>query len=183
VIGGPLSRDVLERLVAVSSCPLVSRHRLAVALAWVSLLLALGAGVGAAGSNLGNSPSAQNTDSVIGLGVGIDYAPFVVNRHRGNLMTGVGVADSIAKTLNTSGRAVVFAGLTAVVALLGMLTLNVGIINGMAVNAAITVVLTVLAAVTLLPALLGMIGPRVLSRGERRQLSGVAGAFAARTGW
>jgi putative drug exporter of the RND superfamily len=107
--------------------------------------------------------------SLIGLGVGIDYALFIVNRHRANLMAGIPVAESVAKSLNTSGRAVVFAGLTVVVALLGMLTLNVGIINGMAIGAAVTVVLTVLAAVTLLPALLGMIGPRVLSRAERRE--------------
>jgi RND superfamily putative drug exporter len=112
--------------------------------------------------------------SLIGLGVGIDYALFIVNRHRANLMAGMGVAESAAKALNTSGRAVVFAGLTVVVALLGMLTLNVGIINGMAIGAAVTVVLTVLAATTLLPALLGMIGPRVLSRSERREQAGQA---------
>ncbi|MDX3517894.1 MMPL family transporter [Streptomyces scabiei] len=110
--------------------------------------------------------------SLIGLGVGIDYALFIVNRHRGNLMSGMSVADSVAKSLNTSGRAVVFAGLTVVVALLGMLTLNVGIINGMAIGAAVTVVLTVLAALTLLPALLGLIGPRVLSRRERATTDG-----------
>ncbi|MFJ9903179.1 MMPL family transporter [Streptomyces sp. NPDC101152] len=112
--------------------------------------------------------------SLIGLGVGIDYALFIVNRHRANLKAGRGVAESIAKSLDTSGRAVVFAGLTVVVALLGMLTLNVGILNGMAVGAAVTVVLTVLAAVTLLPALLGLIGVRVLGRRERRELAGGA---------
>ncbi|MEU1785421.1 MMPL family transporter [Streptomyces sparsogenes] len=120
--------------------------------------------------------------SLIGLGVGIDYALFIVNRHRANLKAGMGVAESTAKALNTSGRAVVFAGLTVVVALLGMLTLNVGIINGMAIGAAVTVVLTVLAAITLLPALLGMIGPRVLSRRERRAPGGPAGASAHGTG-
>ncbi|MFJ4561470.1 MMPL family transporter [Streptomyces massasporeus] len=120
--------------------------------------------------------------SLIGLGVGIDYALFIVNRHRGNLLAGMGVAESVAKSLNTSGRAVVFAGLTVVVALLGMLTLNVGIINGMAIGAAITVVLTVLAAITLLPALLGMIGPRILGRAERRALAGLGGVPSRGTG-
>ncbi|MET9017062.1 MMPL family transporter [Streptomyces olivaceoviridis] len=120
--------------------------------------------------------------SLIGLGVGIDYALFIVNRHRANLQAGMGVAESIAKSLNTSGRAVVFAGLTVVVALLGMLTLNVGIINGMAIGAAVTVVLTVLAAITLLPALLGTIGARVLGRRERRWLAGGAAGFAGGTG-
>ncbi|MFJ9118742.1 MMPL family transporter [Streptomyces sp. NPDC102394] len=118
--------------------------------------------------------------SLIGLGVGIDYALFIVNRHRSNLKAGMGVGESIAKSLNTSGRAVVFAGLTVVVALLGMLTLNVGIINGMAVGAAVTVVLTVLAAITLLPALLAMIGLRVLGRAERRAVA--AGAVAPADG-
>ncbi|GGV85094.1 MMPL family transporter [Streptomyces massasporeus] len=120
--------------------------------------------------------------SLIGLGVGIDYALFIVNRHRGNLLAGMGVAESVAKSLNTSGRAVVFAGLTVVVALLGMLTLNVGIINGMAIGAAITVVLTVLAAITLLPALLGMIGTRILGRAERRALAGLGALPSDGTG-
>ncbi|MFD9444691.1 MMPL family transporter [Streptomyces sp. NPDC060006] len=121
--------------------------------------------------------------SLIGLGVGIDYALFIVNRHRANLMAGMAVPESIAKALNTSGRAVLFAGLTVVVALLGMLTLNVGMINGMAIGAAVTVVLTVLAAVTLLPALLAMIGPRVLSRNERRDLTtGAKGSSSGRPG-
>ncbi|MDX3230390.1 MMPL family transporter [Streptomyces sp. ME19-01-6] len=120
--------------------------------------------------------------SLIGLGVGIDYALFIVNRHRANLMAGMSVAESVAKSLNTSGRAVVFAGLTVVVALLGMLTLNVGIINGMAIGAAVTVVLTVLAAITLLPALLGMIGPRVLSRAERRRAAGPRQPSSGRPG-
>ncbi|MFF8875373.1 MMPL family transporter [Streptomyces massasporeus] len=120
--------------------------------------------------------------SLIGLGVGIDYALFIVNRHRTNLLAGMGVAESVAKSLNTSGRAVVFAGLTVVVALLGMLTLNVGIINGMAIGAAITVVLTVLAAITLLPALLGMIGTRILGHAERRALAGLGTVPATGTG-
>ncbi|MCQ9129588.1 MMPL family transporter [Streptomyces hilarionis] len=120
--------------------------------------------------------------SLIGLGVGIDYALFIVNRHRTHLRAGMAVPESIAKALDTSGRAVLFAGLTVVVALLGMLTLNVGIINGMAVGAAVTVALTVLAAVTLLPALLGMIGVRVLGRAERRELSAHARRSGARPG-
>ncbi|MET7912531.1 MMPL family transporter [Streptomyces avermitilis] len=70
--------------------------------------------------------------ALIGLGVGIDYALFIVHRHRRGLMAGMSVAEASAKALNTSGRAVVFAGLTVVVALLGMLTLGVGILSGMA---------------------------------------------------
>ncbi|WP_329348961.1 MULTISPECIES: MMPL family transporter [unclassified Streptomyces] len=110
--------------------------------------------------------------ALIGLGVGIDYALFIVNRHRHNLMDGMSVGDSTAKSLNTSGRAVIFAGLTVVIALLGMFTLRLGILNGMVIGAAITVILTVLAAITLLPSLLGFIGLKVLSRKQRRQLAG-----------
>ncbi|WP_331769643.1 MMPL family transporter (plasmid) [Embleya sp. NBC_00888] len=109
--------------------------------------------------------------ALIGLGVGIDYALFIVNRHRRNLMAGAEVGASAARALDTSGRAVVFAGLTVVIALLGMLTLGIGVLSGMALGAALTVTLTVLAAVTLLPALLGMLGLRVLSRRQRRDLA------------
>ncbi|MGX9885493.1 MMPL family transporter [Streptomyces sp. NPDC002276] len=121
--------------------------------------------------------------ALIGLGVGIDYALFIVNRHRHNLMDGMSVGDSTAKALNTSGRAVIFAGLTVVVALLGMFTLRLGILNGMAIGAAITVVLTVLAAITLLPALLGFIGLKVLSRKQRRQLTAHDHRAADETGF
>lgn len=148
---------------------------------WVAALPIMTAIVGVGGSAIAVmllshlvtlSDTTLTLGSLIGLGVGIDYALFIVNRHRTNLMAGMGVGESIAKSLDTSGRAVIFAGLTVVVALLGMLTLNVGIINGMAVGAAVTVVLTVLAAITLLPALLGLIGPRILSRRQRRAQAG-----------
>lgn len=115
--------------------------------------------------------------ALIGLGVGIDYALFIVHRHRRGLMAGMSVAEASAKALNTSGRAVVFAGLTVVVALLGMLTLGVGILSGMALGAAMTVILTVLAAVTLLPAILGLLGHRVLGRRQRQEVA--AGRFTA----
>ncbi|MCJ0872613.1 MMPL family transporter [Streptomyces sp. AP-93] len=108
---------------------------------------------------------------LVGLGVGIDYALFIVNRHRKGLMSGLSVGDSVTRALDTSGRAVVFAGLTVMIALLGMFALGIGFLNGMAIAAAMTVALTVLAAITLLPALLGMLKLRVLSRAQRRQLA------------
>ncbi|MGW8888712.1 MMPL family transporter [Streptomyces sp. NPDC055749] len=108
---------------------------------------------------------------LVGLGVGIDYALFIVNRHRKGLMSGLSVADSVTRALDTSGRAVVFAGLTVMIALLGMFALGIGFLNGMAIAAAATVALTVLAAITLLPALLGLLKLRVLSRAQRRQLA------------
>ncbi|HYX62549.1 MAG TPA: MMPL family transporter [Streptosporangiaceae bacterium] len=116
--------------------------------------------------------------ALIGLGVGIDYALFIVTRHRRGLQSGLTPEQAAVKAIDTSGRAVLFAGSTVCIALLGILVLGVGFLNGLAVASALTVVFTVLAAVTLLPALLGVFGMRVLSRRQRRQLA--AGAPAPR---
>ncbi|WP_031039309.1 MMPL family transporter [Streptomyces sp. NRRL F-5650] len=109
--------------------------------------------------------------TLIGLGVGIDYALFIVTRHRRGLKRGLSVADAAAEAVATTGRAVVFAGATVCIALLGMLILRLSFLNGVAVAASLTVILTVAASVTLLPALLSYIGPRALSRRERRRLA------------
>jgi RND superfamily putative drug exporter len=108
---------------------------------------------------------------LIGLGVGIDYALFLVTRHRRGLKAGLSVAEAAEQAVATTGRAVVFAGGTVCTALLGMLILRLDFLNGVAVASALTVLLTVAAAVTLLPALLGLIGMRALSRRERRALA------------
>jgi RND superfamily putative drug exporter len=108
--------------------------------------------------------------ALIGLGVGVDYALFIVTRYRRGLQSGLNPERSAVLTLNTSGRAVLFAGGTVCISLLGLLSIGVGFIDGLAVPAAITVVCTVIAAVTLLPALFGVLGPRVLSRRQRRRL-------------
>ncbi|MFD7975799.1 MMPL family transporter [Streptomyces sp. NPDC059071] len=108
---------------------------------------------------------------LIGLGVGIDYALFIVTRHRKGLKRGLPVAEAARIAVATTGRAVVFAGATVCIALLGMLILRLGFLNGVAIAASLTVVLTVAASVTLLPALLSLIGMRALSRRERRQLA------------
>nr|AGU11680.1 MMPL family [uncultured organism] len=122
--------------------------------------------------------------ALIGLGVGIDYALFIVNRHRKALMAGADVPAAAAQALNTSGRAVVFAGLTVIAALLGMYVLGLGLLTGMAFAAAFTVFCTVLAAITLLPALLRLMKLKVLSRKQRRELAdvGPSASGAPRTG-
>ncbi|MFE9451217.1 MMPL family transporter [Streptomyces sp. NPDC006739] len=109
--------------------------------------------------------------TLIGLGVGIDYALFIVTRHRRGLKRGLSVTEAATDAVATTGRAVVFAGATVCIALLGMLVLRLSFLNGVAVAASTTVVLTVAASVTLLPALLAFIGPRSLSRRERRRLA------------
>ncbi|WP_449353181.1 MMPL family transporter [Streptomyces shaanxiensis] len=108
---------------------------------------------------------------LIGLGVGIDYALFIVTRHRRGLKRGLTVTEAVENAVTTTGRAVVFAGATVCIALLGMLILRLGFLNGVAIAASLTVVLTVAASVTLLPALLSLIGMRALSRRERRRLA------------
>ncbi|MGV9503700.1 MMPL family transporter [Streptomyces sp. NPDC003642] len=108
---------------------------------------------------------------LIGLGVGIDYALFIVTRHRRGLKRGLSVTEAATNAVQTTGRAVVFAGATVCIALLGMLILRLGFLNGVAIAAGLTVVLTVAASVTLLPALLSLIGMRALSRRERRHLA------------
>ena len=109
--------------------------------------------------------------TLIGLGVGIDYSLFVVTRHRNAIKAGREPEAACIRALNTSGRAVLFAGATVIVALLGLLVLGVSFLNGVAFASAIVVLTTMTAAVTLIPALLGMIGMRVLSRRERRRLA------------
>jgi putative drug exporter of the RND superfamily len=108
--------------------------------------------------------------TLIGLGVGIDYSLFVVTRHRNAIIAGREPEAACARALNTSGRAVLFAGATVIVALLGLLVLGVSFLNGVAFASAIVVLTVMTAAVTLIPALLGMFGMRVLSRKERRRL-------------
>ncbi|MFW6725056.1 MMPL family transporter [Streptomyces sp. MAR4 CNY-716] len=109
--------------------------------------------------------------SLIGLGVSIDYALFIVTRHRSGLHRGMAVEDSAVRALDTAGRAVLFAGGTVCVALLGMIALGIGFLNGVAIAASLTVLLGVAASVTLLPALLGILQTRVLSRRQRHRLA------------
>ncbi|MCX5393348.1 MMPL family transporter [Streptomyces sp. NBC_00094] len=108
---------------------------------------------------------------LVGLGVGIDYALFIVTRHRRGLKRGLSVPEAAETAVATTGRAVVFAGATVCIALLGMLILRLSFLNGVAIAASLTVVLTVAASITLLPALLSLIGMRALSRRERRVLA------------
>ncbi len=109
--------------------------------------------------------------SLIGLGVGIDYALFIVTRARQNLRQGMSIEDAIVTAVNTSGRAVLFAGATVCVALLGMLVLGFSFLDGLGVAASVTVLITMFASLTLLPSLLAFQKHRVLSRRERRRLA------------
>ena len=123
---------------------------------------------------------------MIGLGVGIDYALFIVTRFRENYRANGGDVDAAVEgAMNTSGRAVLFAGATVVIALLGMFALGVKLLNGVAIAAALGVVLVLAASLTLLPALLRLAGRRIgeagraraaARRGDRHGGSGRAGS-------
>jgi RND superfamily putative drug exporter len=122
---------------------------------------------------------------LIGLGVGVDYALFIVSRHRQGLLAGRDVESSVVIALDTSGRAVLFAGIIVCFALLGMFALGISFLYGLAIAASIGVLFTMIAALTLLPAMLGFLGPRVLSRRQRRKLaaSGPVGTRTAGFWW
>jgi putative drug exporter of the RND superfamily len=99
-----------------------------------------------------------NTASIVGIGVGIDYALFVVTRFREELRRGRTVAEAVPVTLATSGRAVVLSGATVIVALAGMFLVDIQAFRSMAIGSMSVVAVAVLAAVTLLPAVLSLVG-------------------------
>jgi RND superfamily putative drug exporter len=120
---------------------------------------------------------ASQLSLLIGLGVGVDYALFVVTRYRQGLKRGKPIDLAIVDAVDTSGRAVLFAGMTVCIALLGMFALGISFLYGVAIAASIAVLLTVIATLTLLPALLGLFGTHILPRRARRARNG--GSVAA----
>ena len=140
----------------------------------ISALFALGTAIGVIGllSHAINMPEfSPELVLLIGLGVGVDYALFIVTRHRQGLIAGSDSETSIVNAVNTSGRAVLFAGIIVCIALLGMFALGVSFLYGLSVAAAIGVAFTMISALTLLPAMLGFIGPKVMSRKQKRNLA------------
>lgn len=128
-------------------------------------LLGLGTGSGLIGllSRVLSMPGfASQIALMIGLGVGVDYALFIVTRFREAYRRNGGDVDSaVGEAMNTAGRAVIFAGLTVVIALLGMFALGLSLLNGLAASAAIAVLMVLAASLTLLPALLSFFGARI----------------------
>ncbi|MFJ4109413.1 MMPL family transporter [Oerskovia enterophila] len=116
---------------------------------------------------------------MLGLAVGIDYSLFIVNRHRRQLKAGDELHESIALANGTSGNAVVFAGTTVLVALLALNVTGIPFLGLMGTVGALCIAIAVLIAVTLTPALLGLVGLRILSKKERAQLEAGAGTGGA----
>src|ERR1019366_3320733 len=168
--GGSLLGIILAGVVLL----LVFGSIFAMALPLVSALASLGTAIGVIGllSHVMKMPvfSAELV-LLIGLGVGVDYALFIVSRHRQGLVAGNDLESSIINAVNPSGRAVLFAGIIVCIALLGMFALGVSFLYGLATAAAIGVLLTMISALTLLPAMLGFIGPKVMSPKQKRNLA------------
>ncbi len=140
----------------------------------VTALFGLGTGLGAIAlfTHVVDTPNfSSELAAMIGLGVGIDYALFILTRFREAYRTpGPTFADSresVVRAMDTAGRAVLFAGTTVVIALLGMMLLGVDFLYGVAISASIGVLLVMLASLTLLPALLTIAGARVARPGRR----------------
>jgi uncharacterized membrane protein YdfJ with MMPL/SSD domain len=108
------------------------------------------------------SETAPILATMLGLAVGIDYALFIISRHRQNIADGQDVREAAATAIATAGSAVVFAGVTVVIALVGLAVVNIPFLTVMGMAAAGTVTIAVLIALTLVPAVLGFAGDRVV---------------------
>jgi RND superfamily putative drug exporter len=173
--GGNYSSVLLGILLALVVLFIAFRRSVfAALLPLVSALVAIGTGLSILNVLTHAVPVASWVPTVailVSLGVGVDYALFVVSRHRNGLLAGQRPEDAAVTALNTAGRAVLLAGLTVCIALLGLLALQVSSLNGVAVTVTVVVGLTMVASLTLLPAMLGFLGPKVLRRAERRMLA------------
>ncbi|GGT78605.1 MMPL family transporter [Streptomyces lateritius] len=129
-------------------------------------------GITALGSTLGLSSTTSTLAMMIGLAVGIDYALFIVSRYRAEIAEGRERTEAASRAVGTAGSAVVFAGLTVIIALAGLAVVDVPMLTKMGLTAAGTVAVAVLVAITFVPALLGFAPVRVLARRDRGRHTG-----------
>ncbi|MFI2185390.1 MMPL family transporter [Streptomyces sioyaensis] len=158
--------------IAVSAVVLVITFGALIAAGLPLLTALIGVGIGvstitALSSALDLSKTTSTLAMMIGLAVGIDYALFIVSRYRAELTEGREREEAAGRAVGTAGSAVVFAGLTVVIALVGLAVVNIPMLTKMGLAAAGTVAIAVLIALTLIPALLGFAGRRVLPRKTR----------------
>jgi RND superfamily putative drug exporter len=137
---------------------------LAMGLPLLTALFGIGTGISLVGLavNLIDMPSfSDQAVLMIGIGVGIDYALFIVTRYREGLQAGLPPEQATVRAVDTAGRAVLFAGSTVIIAILGLFTLGLDMIRGLAAGIILGVLMTMLAALTLLPAVLGFVGHHI----------------------
>ncbi|MDF1604216.1 MMPL family transporter [Nocardioides sp. YIM 152315] len=169
-IGSTLSTDdsetseVVGIVAAMIILTFVLGSLVAMGLPIITAVVGLGVAlsvVGLLGHALAIPSSGPTLATMIGLGVGIDYALFLITRHQDQLREGRSVADSVAEAVATSGSAIVFAGCTVVIALLALGVAGIPLVSTLGLASAIAVVAAVLVAITLLPAFLGLLGHRI----------------------
>ncbi|GAA2407260.1 MMPL family transporter [Streptomyces coeruleofuscus] len=167
--------------IAVAAVVLVITFGSLIAAGLPLLTALIGVGIGvssitALASALDLGSTTSTLAMMIGLAVGIDYALFIVSRYRAELAEGRDREDAAGRAVGTAGSAVVFAGLTVVIALVGLSVVNIPMLTKMGVAAAGTVAIAVLIALTMIPALLGYAGRKVKPAGEKGRLLGRAKA-------
>ncbi|MFF3018383.1 MMPL family transporter [Streptomyces sp. NPDC057939] len=169
------SGEIIGILVAAIVLVITFGSLIAAGLPLLTALIGVGIGVSSI-TALANVLDLGSTTStlamMIGLAVGIDYALFIVSRYRAELAEGRERDEAAGRAAGTAGSAVVFAGLTVVIALVGLAVVNIPMLTKMGVAAAGTVVIAVLVALTLVPAILGFAGKKVLPAGEKSKLFG-----------
>jgi uncharacterized membrane protein YdfJ with MMPL/SSD domain len=156
--------EVVGIIVAMIILSLVLGSLVAMGMPILTAVLGLGAAlslVGLLGHLLSIPTSGPTLATMIGLGVGIDYALFLVTRHQEQLRDGMAMHDSIANAVATSGSAIVFAGGTVVIALISLYVAGIPLVTSLGLASAVGVVMAVLGAISLLPAFLGLLKHRI----------------------
>ena len=167
--------EVVGLLIAAVVLIVMLGSLLSASLPLISSLIGVGVGVAGSLAFAGVVDMSSVTPVLgvmLGLAVGIDYSLFIINRHRRQLMLGMEQHESIGLANGTSGSAVLFAGSTVLIALLALNVTGIPFLGVMGTVGAVCVLIAVLIAVTLTPALLGLVGPRVLLRRARAKASG-----------
>jgi len=177
--------ELLGVAVAVLVLVLTFGSLLAAGMNLLTAFIGIGVGMGAlllASNVFTLSSSAPTLALMIGLAVGIDYALFILSRHRTQLAAGMDPEESTARATGTAGSAVVFAGLTVIIALCGLSIVGIPFLAVMGIGAAGTVLVAVAVALTLLPALLGFAGSRLVPKPGSRAAKREAADAAETTG-
>ncbi|MEV4317326.1 MMPL family transporter [Actinocrispum sp. NPDC049592] len=170
-------------LIAALVLVLTFGSLVAAGLPLLTALVGVGIGIGglyALTSVIDMSSTAPVLAMMLGLAVGIDYALFIVHRHRKQVLSGMDVDESIARAIGTAGSAVFFAGLTVIIALVGLTIVGIPFLSVMGLAAAATVAVAVLIALTLVPAILGFVGKRIVSAKARAKAEDSKEAFGYR---
>jgi len=169
------SSEVIGIAIAAVVLVITFGSLIAAGLPLLTALIGVGIGVStitALASVLDLGSTTSTLAMMIGLAVGIDYALFIVSRYRAELAEGREREEAAGRAVGTAGSAVVFAGLTVVIALVGLSVVNIPMLTKMGVAAAGTVAIAVLIALTMVPALLGYVGRRVQPAGQKSKLLG-----------